>query len=145
MQTVGRLFAARNRRINVNVTLRKGETDSLGVESFPDLVRQIPVDAPVVTGLDPRPAEQIDGRIRQLVDTNVQCRLVQNKSVLACNLSYLFHLEGPLTEAMERLLRWVEDGRIRPPQTTCFPLDQVAQAHQALESAQTVGKLILVP
>lgn len=68
-----------------------------------------------------------------------------NKSVLACNLSYLFHLEDRLTEGMERLLGWVEDGRIRPPQTTCFPLDQVARAHQALESAQTVGKLILVP
>jgi len=68
-----------------------------------------------------------------------------NKSVMACNLSYLFHLEQPLVEGMGQLLGWVKDGRIRPPQTTSFPLDEVAQAHQALESAQTVGKLILVP
>ena len=46
---------------------------------------------------------------------------------------------------MGDLLGWVAEGRIRPPTTTAFALDDVAQAHRALETGETVGKLVLVP
>jgi synaptic vesicle membrane protein VAT-1 len=66
-----------------------------------------------------------------------------NKSVLAFNLSYLFHRTDLLREAMERLLGWVEEGRIQPPPITTFPMERVAEAHRAIESGATVGKLVL--
>ncbi len=68
-----------------------------------------------------------------------------NVSVLAFNLSYLFERRDVLAESMGRLLAWVEEGRIIPPPVTRFPLDRVADAHRALESGSTVGKLVLVP
>jgi NADPH:quinone reductase-like Zn-dependent oxidoreductase len=68
-----------------------------------------------------------------------------NTSVLAFNLSYLFEQRSVLEESMARLLGWVEEGKIVSPQVTRFPLDQVAEAHKALESGTTVGKLVLVP
>ncbi|HEX8825975.1 MAG TPA: medium chain dehydrogenase/reductase family protein [Archangium sp.] len=68
-----------------------------------------------------------------------------NASVLAFNLSYLFEQRGVLEESMVRLLAWVDEGRITPPPVTRFPLDRVADAHRALESGSTVGKLVLVP
>ena len=68
-----------------------------------------------------------------------------NASVLAFNLSYLFEQRGILAEAMARLLAWVEEGKLTAPPVTRFPLDQVAEAHRALESGTTVGKLVLVP
>jgi NADPH:quinone reductase-like Zn-dependent oxidoreductase len=68
-----------------------------------------------------------------------------NKSVLAFNLSYLFEEQTVLREGMARLLGWIADGRIAPPPTTTFALDRVADAHRAIESGNTVGKLILVP
>ena len=68
-----------------------------------------------------------------------------NASVLAFNLSYLFERQDVLAEAMGRLLAWVDEGRIIPPPVTRFPLDRVAEAHRALESGSTVGKLVLVP
>ncbi|MBU8900007.1 zinc-binding dehydrogenase [Corallococcus sp. H22C18031201] len=68
-----------------------------------------------------------------------------NTSVLAFNLSYLFESRGVLQEAMTRLLGWVEAGRLVAPRVTTFPLDQVADAHRALESGTTVGKLVLIP
>jgi NADPH:quinone reductase-like Zn-dependent oxidoreductase len=68
-----------------------------------------------------------------------------NASVLAFNLSYLFERRDVLEEAMGRLLAWVDEGRIAPLAVTRFPLDRVADAHRALESGSTVGKLVLVP
>lgn len=68
-----------------------------------------------------------------------------NKSVLAFNLSYLFEKRELLEEGMGRLLAWVEEGRLAPLPVTKFSLEEVAQAHRALESGRTVGKLVLVP
>ena len=67
-----------------------------------------------------------------------------NVSVLAFNLSYLFDQHDVLAEAMGRLLAWVDEGRLVAPPVTRFPFDQVADAHRALESGTTVGKLVLV-
>ncbi|WPB76795.1 medium chain dehydrogenase/reductase family protein [Archangium violaceum] len=68
-----------------------------------------------------------------------------NASVLAFNLSYLFERRDVLEEAMGRLLAWVDEGRITSPPVTRIPLERVAEAHRALESGSTVGKLVLVP
>lgn len=68
-----------------------------------------------------------------------------NKSVLGFNLSFLFHRKDVLREAMTDLLGALEEGAIRPPPVQCFALDAVADAHRAIESGRTVGKLVLVP
>ncbi|MFY0582826.1 zinc-binding dehydrogenase [Cystobacter fuscus] len=68
-----------------------------------------------------------------------------NASVLAFNLSYLFERRDVLEESMGRLLTWLDEGRITPPPVTRFAFDRVADAHRALESGATVGKLVLVP
>ena len=66
-----------------------------------------------------------------------------NKSLIAFNLSYLFHRADLLDEAMQALLKWVAEGKIKPPPLQPFAYDKVADAHRALESGTTVGKLIL--
>ncbi|ABF87627.1 oxidoreductase, zinc-binding dehydrogenase family [Myxococcus xanthus DK 1622] len=68
-----------------------------------------------------------------------------NTSVLAFNLSYLFEQRAVLEESMAQLLGWLEEGKLVPPPVKSFPLDAVADAHRALESGGTVGKLVLVP
>jgi NADPH:quinone reductase-like Zn-dependent oxidoreductase len=68
-----------------------------------------------------------------------------NRSVLAFNLSYMFHEGELLGEAMGELLQWAEQGWLQPPSVRTFGLDEVGAAHEALESGQTVGKLVLCP
>lgn len=68
----------------------------------------------------------------------------ENRGVLAFNLSYLFECSDLLDEAMRTLTGWLADGSIRPLPVTQFAFDRVADAHRALESGSTVGKLVLV-
>ncbi|XYH93378.1 zinc-binding dehydrogenase [Sorangium sp. So ce1128] len=66
-----------------------------------------------------------------------------NKSVLAFNLSYLFHKTEILRGAMDRLLGWLDEGRLAAPPVTTFPLERAEEAHRAIEAGKTVGKLVL--
>ena len=50
-----------------------------------------------------------------------------------------------LTARASELLSWIEEGWLRVHIDRTFPLGEAAQAHAALESRQTVGKLLLVP
>jgi NADPH:quinone reductase-like Zn-dependent oxidoreductase len=67
----------------------------------------------------------------------------ENRSILAFNLSFLWHRSDILDRAMAQLLQWAEEGQIKPLKTTTYPFERVAEAHAALESGQTVGKLVL--
>jgi NADPH:quinone reductase-like Zn-dependent oxidoreductase len=67
-----------------------------------------------------------------------------NKSVLAFNLSFLFDQRQRFVAMVERLLGWMAEGKLQPPVVTTFPLCDVAEAHRAIESGKTIGKLVLV-
>ena len=66
-------------------------------------------------------------------------------SVLAFNLSYLFDEAPLLIAAMNDVFGWLRDGQIKAPPVQTFALDDVGDAHRAIESGNTVGKLVLVP
>jgi NADPH:quinone reductase-like Zn-dependent oxidoreductase len=67
-----------------------------------------------------------------------------NKSVIGFNLSFLFDRDDLITEGMDALLRWVEEGKIIPPKVTEFLLENAGEAHRLLESGQSTGKLVLL-
>ncbi len=68
----------------------------------------------------------------------------RNRSILGFNLSYLFDKPGMLREGMSQILHWLADGQLRLPAVRSYPFEAVAEAHRALESGQTTGKLVLV-
>jgi synaptic vesicle membrane protein VAT-1 len=67
-----------------------------------------------------------------------------NKSVLAFNLSYLFDEQAMLKGAFDQLDDWYRTGKLRVAELTRFPLADAAQAHRALQSGTTRGKLVLL-
>jgi NADPH:quinone reductase-like Zn-dependent oxidoreductase len=68
-----------------------------------------------------------------------------NRSVIACNLSFL-SAQGPrLVRGMEWLLARFASGELSAPPITAYALADAAKAQAALESGRTVGKLILRP
>jgi NADPH:quinone reductase-like Zn-dependent oxidoreductase len=68
----------------------------------------------------------------------------ENKSVMAFNLSYLFEEEALLVRAMGQVLAWAGAGTITAPPVRTWPLREAADAHRALETGTTTGKLALL-
>ena len=66
-----------------------------------------------------------------------------SRSVLAFNLSYLFERTDLLAAAMQRFQKHVSLGELTPPECTVFPVEAVQEAHRAIESGLTTGKLVL--
>jgi len=66
-----------------------------------------------------------------------------NKGVVAFNLSFLFDRIDLLHAAVTDLAAWVDAGKIEVPKVRSFAMQDVARAHQALESGETTGKLVL--
>ena len=69
----------------------------------------------------------------------------RNRSVMGFNLSYLFNQADELGMAMNELLTGFTTGALTPSPVTSYPLAEAGRAHADLESAQTVGKLVLIP
>ncbi len=68
----------------------------------------------------------------------------ENRSVLAFNLSYLFGKKDLLQSALQTIISWHSEKKYILPSITTYPLEQVAEAHRALESGQTTGKIVLI-
>ena len=45
----------------------------------------------------------------------------------------------------ETMLRWFEEGKLRPPITTSYPLERAAEAMKDLLERRSIGKLVLKP
>ncbi|THC43441.1 zinc-binding dehydrogenase [Streptomyces sp. A1499] len=56
----------------------------------------------------------------------------------------LFALPGGVRGLEETALSWAATGRLRPV-VRCYPLAEAAEAHRALESRASVGKVVLRP
>ncbi len=67
-----------------------------------------------------------------------------NRSVMAFNLSFMEERAALLRTGLERVVGLVGDGALRAQPVTEYRLEDVAEAHAALESGATVGKLVLV-
>ena len=66
-----------------------------------------------------------------------------NKTISGFNLIYLFDRVDLFRNIMDRLMEWDAAGDIPPMPITSFVFEEVARAHQAMESGATVGKLVL--
>lgn len=68
---------------------------------------------------------------------------VDNRSVLAFNLSFLSERQDRLLPAMQQILAGFAEGSLKPLPVRSYRFEEVAQAHRDLESGQTMGKLVL--
>jgi NADPH:quinone reductase-like Zn-dependent oxidoreductase len=67
-----------------------------------------------------------------------------NKTVSGFNLIYLFDRVELFHGIMKNLLKWDAKGNTLTMPITKFSFENVAKAHQAIESGESVGKLVLV-
>lgn len=66
-----------------------------------------------------------------------------NKGVLGFNLSFLFQEKELIEECTTKLIELTENEVIKPIPVTSFKFEDVAKAHQLIESGKSVGKIVL--
>ena len=66
-----------------------------------------------------------------------------NRGVIGFNVVHLFDKMDMAGTAMRQLLGWAGEGAIRKVPVKAYPVERAAEAHRALESGQTIGKLVL--
>lgn len=59
------------------------------------------------------------------------------------NVSVSPILRQSLGNFLDTITAWVEDGKIRPVIDKVFPLDQIIDAHRAIETGRTRGKIVI--
>ena len=66
-----------------------------------------------------------------------------NRAVMGFNVVYLLEKAELSREGFDAIAAWARDGKLKKVPVTEFPVEKVAEAHRALESGETVGKLVL--
>jgi NADPH:quinone reductase-like Zn-dependent oxidoreductase len=66
-----------------------------------------------------------------------------NRAVMGFNVVFLTEKAELAREGFDKVAGWARDGLLKKMPVTAFPVREVAQAHRALESGTTVGKLVL--
>lgn len=66
-----------------------------------------------------------------------------NRSVMGFNVVHLTDRPELAKEGMDAIARWAAEGSLKPAPVTPFPAERAADAHRALESGRSVGKLVL--
>ena len=69
------------------------------------------------------------------------------KNILVTKPVVLNHVapRDRLLDASRELFEWIADGTVTPQISATYPLEKAADAHAALESRSSTGKLLLIP
>jgi len=70
--------------------------------------------------------------------------LQRNVSLHCFNLYFIVHKSDYLRQAMDEILHWYKEGRIRPVVRSVVPFDQIANIHQQIQQRGTVGKVVAI-
>jgi NADPH:quinone reductase-like Zn-dependent oxidoreductase len=66
-----------------------------------------------------------------------------NRAVLGFNVVFLIDRAELARDGFDAIVGWMRDGSLKKAPVSAFPFARVADAHRALETGDTVGKLVL--
>lgn len=67
-----------------------------------------------------------------------------NKSVFGVNLGHMWNERDKIGGWMQKILKGVEEGWVRPHVDRTFPFEQAGEAHAYIEARKNIGKIVLV-
>lgn len=67
----------------------------------------------------------------------------ENKSVLGFNLSFLAEEKDMVSFLFDQILSWIADGKLECPKVSSMSMNQIAEAHQYLQSGKSIGKIVI--
>jgi NADPH:quinone reductase-like Zn-dependent oxidoreductase len=67
-----------------------------------------------------------------------------NKSVFGVNLGHMWNERDKISGWMQKILKGVEEGWVRPHVDRAFLFEQAGEAHAYIEARKNIGKIVLV-
>jgi len=71
--------------------------------------------------------------------------VLASKNVCGFNLSFFSEETALVAAYMDQIVEWVEAGQLKIAKVTAYDLQDVPQAHELIQSGQSVGKIVLNP
>mmetsp|Transcript_17101 Transcript_17101/g.24070 ORF Transcript_17101/g.24070 Transcript_17101/m.24070 type:complete len:455 (+) Transcript_17101:14-1378(+) len=68
---------------------------------------------------------------------------VSNKSVLGFNLSFFADETEIVSDMFDQIVEWAETKQIRCPKVVEMPMNEIANAHDLIQSGKSVGKIVM--
>jgi NADPH:quinone reductase-like Zn-dependent oxidoreductase len=68
---------------------------------------------------------------------------VSNKSVLAFNLSFFAEEKQLVSSLLDQIVQWLIARQLRCPTITEIGMDNIASAHDYLQSGKSIGKIVV--
>lgn len=66
-----------------------------------------------------------------------------NRSLIGFNIVFLTEKLELARDSFDAVIRWADEGKLKQVPVTTFPIEKTADAHRAIESGTTVGKVVL--
>lgn len=110
--------------------------DGVGGQAFNAALRVLaPFGRAVLVGASSGQVQRVDAT-----------RLVfRSQGVLGFHLAQMLERPDALRDAMNTLLTWLDERRIRARASHRLPLDEAARAHRLLEDRDRIGRVVLTP
>ena len=68
---------------------------------------------------------------------------VDNRSVLGFNLSFFADETDMVSELFDQICIWLEQKQLRCLKVVTMPLQQIDKAHELIQSAKSIGKIVI--
>mmetsp|Transcript_30536 Transcript_30536/g.97433 ORF Transcript_30536/g.97433 Transcript_30536/m.97433 type:complete len:440 (-) Transcript_30536:296-1615(-) len=69
--------------------------------------------------------------------------VLSSKAVLGFNLSFFAQEKELIAEYMQCIFDWVSKGKLIPPKVTVYAMEEIASAHELIQSGKSIGKVVL--
>ena len=66
-----------------------------------------------------------------------------NKCVFGVNIGHMWNERDKIAEWMDKILKGVDEGWIRPHVDRTFPFEMAGEAHAYIEARKNIGKIVL--
>jgi len=93
--------------------------------------------------LDPFEWLRMIAKMAQVPKFDPMALVLESKSVAGFNLSFFSDEHELIAQYMDQLVSWIKSGSLTVPDVTVFSMDKIADAHTAIQSGQSKGKIVI--
>jgi NADPH:quinone reductase-like Zn-dependent oxidoreductase len=93
--------------------------------------------------LDPLEWIGMIGKMAQMPKFDPMAMVLESKAVAGFNLSFFAQEHELIAQYMDQIVDWVAQGKLGVPDVQVFAMEDIAKAHEHIQSGKSVGKIVI--